>query len=302
MQDGSEDTPGGLTPFAITLREAISDRGLTLTQLRERLISTGNPVSLATLSSWRAGSRQPEGPTSQAAVEELERILGMEPLDLVGKLGESRRLGRPPEVKVGGADDYDYPIETMLSALGCTAADLGAAVAQSTTVRVGPDRRHLTYLSRVTLQPSRRLVRFPSLVMSARDGHRISPDAPNPFTAIRGGRAAALEIDHQRAYYGVAIELDHPLEPGSLAIVEIEFTMPIGCQTVDRVQHAVHRRLRDVSVWVQFDPAARPRELVRSVQTGDSLERRVVQDPTDGECQLAIGPFGPGVVSLEWTW
>ncbi|KQZ23070.1 hypothetical protein [Microbacterium sp. Root553] len=85
------DDQGGR--FAAALRAAISERGITLARLRSQLIDDGNPVSMATLSYWRSGDRQPEGAQSLSVVDGIEDRLGLHRGHLGGLLRASARLG-----------------------------------------------------------------------------------------------------------------------------------------------------------------------------------------------------------------
>ncbi|WP_311258835.1 hypothetical protein [Microbacterium sp. WCS2018Hpa-9] len=90
MTDRIDDQSGA---FAAALRAAISDRGITLARLRSQLIDDGNRVSMATLSYWRSGDRQPEGPQSLSVVDGIEDRLGLHRGHLGSLLVPTSRLG-----------------------------------------------------------------------------------------------------------------------------------------------------------------------------------------------------------------
>ncbi|MGL5826212.1 MAG: hypothetical protein ACRCYU_15570, partial [Nocardioides sp.] len=62
-------------PFAVALRTAIANRGVSLTWLHRRLGEEAHPISIATLSYWRSGQRQPEHARSRDALGILEDLL-----------------------------------------------------------------------------------------------------------------------------------------------------------------------------------------------------------------------------------
>lgn len=102
--NASAETPA---TFSEALHAAIRDHGVTLAWLRSRLVDSGNPVSTATLSYWRSGARTPEGVSSLAAVEEIERILGLPRGHLGSRIGPSPRLGRVSEQVVPVVPDIE---------------------------------------------------------------------------------------------------------------------------------------------------------------------------------------------------
>src|SRR5215212_9001551 len=105
--------------FAAVLGRALDARGVTLTSLRRRLADRGHRVSAGTLSYWRSGQRQPEKPASLDAVTEIEELLGLDPGDLRGRIGPSRRPGpRLPQVADGAAAPADVPVRAALVELG----------------------------------------------------------------------------------------------------------------------------------------------------------------------------------------
>lgn len=79
------------TPFSSAFAAAVDARGLSLEKLYRRLQDVGSPVSIATLSYWRAGHRRPEQPASLEALDALEEILGVPAGHLRTKLEMTRR-------------------------------------------------------------------------------------------------------------------------------------------------------------------------------------------------------------------
>lgn len=77
--------------FTTRLGAAIDAQELTLGRLAARLEAAGTPVPVSTLSLWRAGRVKPQRNRSLSAVEELERILRLQPGFLVSCVDEERR-------------------------------------------------------------------------------------------------------------------------------------------------------------------------------------------------------------------
>lgn len=77
--------PAGNT-FAMRLTQAIVDSGLTLSRIRSDLAVAGHGVSVATLSYWSTGRSIPTRTRSRLLLDELERVLGVQPGWLTGCL------------------------------------------------------------------------------------------------------------------------------------------------------------------------------------------------------------------------
>ena len=103
--------------FAAALRAAIAERGITLSRLQKGLAEDGNLVSMATLSYWRSGDRQPEGAQSLSAVEGIEDRLGLVRGHLSSLLGPSTRLGpvAPPRLPFDEERENRETEETLLA-------------------------------------------------------------------------------------------------------------------------------------------------------------------------------------------
>ena len=80
--------------FSEAFADAVSERGVSLAWLHQRLVESGHPVSPAALSYWRSGRSQPERGTSRDALVEIERLLRVVPGSLISRLGPSRRPRR----------------------------------------------------------------------------------------------------------------------------------------------------------------------------------------------------------------
>jgi hypothetical protein len=71
------------TDFPAALRQAISQRGLSLARLQAHLVQRGVQVGQSTLSYWQRGIRRPELPKALHAVRALESVLDLPPGSLV---------------------------------------------------------------------------------------------------------------------------------------------------------------------------------------------------------------------------
>ena len=109
----------GETTFPEAFASALTQRGVSLSWLHQRLVERGHPVSPAALSYWRSGRSQPERRTSREALGEIERLLRVTPGALTSKLGPSRRPGPRPGEKSVLELFADTPgVQDALEALG----------------------------------------------------------------------------------------------------------------------------------------------------------------------------------------
>ncbi len=299
--------PAGSAPdsFESALSAAIEHRGVSLTWLRERLIATGNPVGLATLSSWRSGQRRPEGPKSLAALEELERLLGVRRGQLAGLLGPSRRLGRGPTVNAAVlADDVTALMLATMTELGCTPEVFGALTSSWMTLEVGPDREHRSITASFVVETSPgRTLRLPFIGVWPEVADPQRRSGADPFRQVDGGRRAQTVIDHARGVYGIAIELDPEPYGGGPSVVQVMLDVPPGLD-VPLFDQVVPRRQHQTVMWVRFSPDAVPRAVERFHYTTDEKDGEVVRltSPPNHLTNLVLHGFGPGIAGLRWEW
>ncbi|MBB5743354.1 hypothetical protein HD600_001851 [Microbacterium ginsengiterrae] len=213
--NASAETPA---TFSEALHAAIRDHGVTLAWLRSRLVDSGNPVSTATLSYWRSGARTPEGVSSLAAVEEIERILGLPRGHLGSRIGPSPRLGRVSEQVVPVVPDIEDAYAQTEAALSAPPISSTRGISCQVQAYIGADGLL-----------ARRVTR--SLVQSTVDGLTHLPfygSAPDPISAIpqitihAGGRLGSTHLHPSRLVFGYLVELDEPLRAGGTLLLEIE--------------------------------------------------------------------------------
>ncbi|GAA1904180.1 hypothetical protein GCM10009737_01120 [Nocardioides lentus] len=288
--------------LATVLAEALSRRGLTLSETREALAHRGQSVSLATLSYWRSGQRTPEGAVSFDVLDCLDEILHLEPGTLRASVGPGRRLSP-------GADDYVELTDLVrtgdaagraLAAMGLE--DVEEAVAKEyVMVAVDVDRRG---------QETRCVVR--SRIRALRDGVDRRPlviDAGEPLrevvtlTGTRGCRTGRTHVDLQAGLLVFEMLLERPLLVGETATFEYEVGLADTSEPeTEFVWHCAHR-VGEVEVWVRFDPARLPATAEVFTVQADG-ERRATSVDMDRSTSLvsAVRHFGPGTVGAAWTW
>lgn len=285
--------------FAAALSEAIIARGVTLTWLRERLAASGNPVSAATLSYWRSGTRRPEGSQSLSAIDEIESLLRME-------AGSLRRLVGP-SLRVGPVRAPQHPLETarLERATAETFAELGAQISEhvrdvSTTAVTEVDADGF-----VASRTTRTLLQCTSGSITSVPYLELTPGIRTPapvFSVISGGRLARVHSHSSGEVHGALFELERPLGPAQTTMLEWKLELPAGYPPSSDTGHGVARRAREVVLWTRFHPDALPDWIdeTEETPTGTTVTPLTLDGATTIH-QVRHG-WGPGMLVLEWGY
>lgn len=282
--------------FATALREAIAERGLTLSRVQSLLASDGNPVSIATLSYWRSGARRPEGALSMSVVEGLEDRLGLASGHLTRLLGPSTRLGpvAPARLPFEGEREQRELAETI-AALRSAPQDSLRDLSTHMTAQVGRDGAVERVVTRALVQATRgTIVELPLIDVAPEE-----TDVVPVISDVVGGRVDREYLHPGRMLSGAVIVLDEPIATGETTIIEYTETFPPGCPPRRSVWHATSRAARETVIWVRFPPDALPgwcEEYVES-DAGDTVMRRTVRG---GAVHASRHRFGPGVLGIRW--
>lgn len=295
------------TRFSRALSTAIEASGLSLLAVQARLAERAVPVSVGALSYWRSGQRQPEGPLSRLAVDELERVLGLDSGELSRWLGPSRRSG-PVRERTSYDELLDVPALTgpvaeHLGALGLLdSQDRLVEVSIHSTVDVDCDREMTHQASRFLFRAVRsRVATLPILLTN--DGLPF-PEAPR-LLSLLGGRRGRSILDLAAGVAVWEVLLPRALDVGETVVVEHELALPRlgeGTEALRYEQYLV-RPVRDVLLWVRFDPECLPSSAeAYEREAGHAEEVRSAEvDPGGGLHHTAAG-IGPGAVGLRWGW
>lgn len=286
-------------PFAVALRDAIAARGVTLAWLRTRLVDSGNPVSVATLSYWRSGERTPEGAASLAAVEELERLLGLDRDYLVSRIGPSTRLGPVAEQKAPVEPDLEKAFREVEAALGAPPLSITRDVSCHVNAYVNADGRVERRVGRYLMQAM-----VDGITVLPFYGNEVDPISElAEFTVRLGGRLKASYLHPDGYVFGHLVALDEPLSLGETTLIEIEEArMPRDFE--DRsVAHGTSNVLKEILLQVQFHPDAVPLWCAEHVQPAgeedySTVPRRVVA----GSVHAVRHAFGPATLAISWGY
>lgn len=275
--------------FAAALAEAIERRGVALSWVRDRLVARGTPVSLAALSYWRSGQREPEREVSLEAVAELEVLLDLEP----GAL--SRRLrGRE---RAGGPVPFDSLIDQSAASDERGETDVDRVLVHQ-YVDVGADRR---ITRRRVLQVHVAAVDGPEAV-TLYLGPAVVKDGAvarvEPVSGCRVGETRTLPSGSR----AVRLEFDRPLVRGESVATEVEIVGADSPQPAAQAGVAAEQRLEECMVWVRFHPDALPSRCFVSFSEGElEHEWEVALDGSTGVHHRQTS-FGPGVCLVRWEW
>lgn len=283
--------------FASVLRRALSDRGLTLTAVHARLADHGNPISIATLSYWRSGQRQPEAASSLSAVDDLERILGLDQGALSSLVGKTVRLGAQPAPLVPFEERARQETEETFAALRAAAqADIREVSTHMTayTHRDGTvDRTEFVSVVQVV----RGMVTELPLIDVAPE----ETDAMSRILDVVGGRLVREYQHPGRLVSGIVIELDEPAIAGATFTLQFTEQLPREYPSRRSAWHATARPTKETLIRVVFPEGTDPdwcEEYVES-DTGDE----VWAGPAEVHGRIAHAMrhgFGPGVLGIRW--
>ncbi len=287
--------------FAARLTRVLAERERSLTWLRRRLAERGHSVSLATLSYWRRGRREPERAASLDAVEAIEEILDLQRGELKAAIGPSRRNSPSESERPDTAQDID-----MLAgqAVDHGLAELGLALGQ-----VAEGSIHLT----VDVDAAGRERRLTSraLIRATRDGVRRVPigmifGVPTPdalrFEALAGAQVGRVHHNADHGVHLAELVLDRELRMNESALVEHRIELGDGIPSQREYHHYLMSRVHEFTLWVRF-ARLRPATHCEAYQLVDGEETTSPVDMHGAtSAHLVLRGFGPGTAGLRWAW
>ena len=290
-------------PFPAALRAAIAGSGLSLDRIQYRLRRHGTPISLATLSSWQSGRRQPERPASMAALHRLEEIVGVPPGALAALVGPRRARGRRVYAEAPNLAelyrDWD-PIAGLLTEFDTGSDDGLVRLSQYERLTVGPDGTLRELYSRALVRAATNDVASSIVIDQATEGN-----AP----LIRPLRGCTLGTVRTRPEAGLTIaelRLPRPLQRGELHVMEyvVEFTPPYPS---DRdTSRRLRLPIREYVIDVEFTRPALPARCVQFTtsakdEPGGETERVLTLDDHHRACAIGVD-LDPCVLGVRWEW
>ncbi len=284
--------------FAVALRAAINDRGLSLDRVRHHLRQRGHELSAATLSYWQSGRSRPDRATSLAALGSLEEILQVPRGSLTALLPARVRKPSAAAIEtsnVGSMFEAGSFIDQSVRRLGASWDDL-EPIAVHDLITVNANRTVASHRIRETLRATRNGVVCLPAFYGESDPH-VTPN----IMARRNCRLGQV-IEHPDEGLIVAeLLLDRPLASGDVVLVEYEYALAGPPPISDGWERGCLHRQRELLVEVVFTEPVLPA----------AVRARIVQGEDDRSAPVSLNgnllsllrlDFGPGLLGLYWTW
>jgi hypothetical protein len=289
----SSDTQDG--SFADRFSAVLADRGVSLKELRTRLLNAGETVSMATLSYWRSGGRRPEGPRSAGIVASIERELDLPSGELTELLTARPRLGSIslPRLKFGLDRLNDAAAETV-EALGTTAIEDQRVIWTQLIVHVH-DREQARFSFREMHQGLTDTTRFFPFIHIVPGGHDRLPQ----FIEATGARLVRTSAHPDGEAFGYLLEYDQPLTRGEVSMVEYAIDAPL-VRTFAAIGST--NRVREALIQVRFDTDAIPDWIDAFVGDPFAAEGLPLRFSNNSTVLFSRADFGPGVIGIRWDY
>ncbi|MGW8481881.1 hypothetical protein ACWGJP_01985 [Microbacterium sp. NPDC055903] len=293
-----DDERDGSEGFAAEFRAAVAGSGMSLGALHRRLADRGSPVSMATLSYWRSGARQPDGAPSLAAVEAIEDVLGLERGHLLARIRPAARVGRVPEPKpVFAAPDIDLEIAETAEALGTVAQAALRDLSVSITADIDAHGDLSHQSTRALIQATEGTLAEVPLYDLAIPG----TDETKTITRITGARVdRSMRHPAGRIVCDVLV-LDDPVAAGATGLIEYTELIPVEYPERRTVWHAVDRPNRQILIWAHFAEGAEP-DWCEEYTEVDGEETVRMLPAGRASVHTARFGFGPGVLGIRWGY
>lgn len=297
MNDQIETAPvSPALQFADVLSQAINARNLTLERIASRLGAAGSPVSVATLSYWQTGRSLPTRHRSIRALEELERVLEVEPGHLTGALPGDVLTRWDPMGVLTNLDfvtealaDWGYDLRRRFSAL---------STYQSLVVdEVG---RHKTQDVIQTLRCDADGLRGQPVIIQQEESSAQGAPEVVPVTGCTLGRVLRSAERHL-----VIAELLLPKECRRGDLISWRYRVnwaPSAPEGSGSLEHALAAFTRFETLEITFTGRL-PRSLYHRIRpTADAEPETSRELPVSSFVQITLADAAPGVHGLAWEW
>lgn len=293
------DDAADANSFSTAFRAALSASGISLSSLRRRLIDGANPISIATLSYWRSGERTPEGATSLAVVDEIERLLGLPAGALLCLIPERVRLGSLREPRTPFTQEQiRAALAETLEILDAPPLDITRELSSQVVADVAADG----YLRRRT---ARTLIQ--SVVPQTVDHVTYTlvseiDTIDRPVMSVHGARIVRDHLHASEHVYAYVMRLDQPLTLGASTMLEVTMESEEEYTSQPETGAFVVRPIHDLVLWTRFHPDAVPDWIDELEQTDDT--EGMVTRPLRPQASVhqSRRDFGPGALGIRWGY
>lgn len=287
--------------FAARLRDAVTRRGLPLARVQAHLAAAGHPVALSTLSQWQHGRRLPQSPRSLAVVDEIERVLRVEPGSLRGLLTRpadgAASAARPALPELGSAGEIFVDLATQL---GRPAPD--ALLTLGSHERITIDARG-AMTHRSTTTAARALAPIDRYVMSCgvEDGSDVDLVTIRAGSGCRLGRVAR---DREAGLIVAELHFDRRLALGETVLFDVHIDDANGVVGHDYFHWSTH--VVDLLVIeVTFHPDRVPNQVVAFERANPQAPDRTAVEMAlerGDRVHIARTHAEPGLHGIRWSW
>ena len=287
--------------FADVFAEALDAHGVGLTWLRERLKQRGHSVSLAALSYWRSGQREPGRRDSLDAIDAIEEILGLDPSTLSSHLRGRAHSGPTPFDELVGL------ARRVGQDRGLVGEDEVDRIAFDLVVDVDHEGRvtqvRVSQIFVAAVEGAASVTMFVAPGVSADGGAFGDPDVGDTHLRAVSGCTVDGIVHVVDGVSAATLRFDRPLVLGESVATEIVMVPLTDEAALDAQWGAVaEQRLEHCAVWVRFHPDRLPRRSwVGFQEAGIEHEWPVALDGGTGLLHRQTD-FGPGLCTARWEW
>ncbi|WHT21340.1 hypothetical protein N8J89_09870 [Crossiella sp. CA-258035] len=293
-------------PFPAALRAAIQASGLSLDRVRHRLRVRGAAVSVATLSNWQSGRRQPEREDSFLVLAHLESVLGLPEAALRILVGPPRPRGRhamtpvpaPPVEQLWSRPDR---LGALLSTVDTSSDGLLTRLSQHDLVEVGADGRQRSLRVKQVLRADADGADRWLVVFDPRHPRGLAAD----LVPLRHCRLGTVAVDPESGLMAAELLFDAPLARGETVMMEFEILSPAGSppRQGEMFCRKFRRPVRDYLAEIRFHPDALPQrayQVTSPLSSPTGTRRRALSVSPSGSVHATAQDIGPRTFAIRW--
>jgi transcriptional regulator with XRE-family HTH domain len=297
----------GDNQFAEALRSAIRSSGLSLDRIQARLRARGTPVSIAALSYWQSGKRQPERNDSLTALAELETILKLPAGSLLALLPPPRPRGKQAAPDRPVTETVRFQRDVLLGLLTALGVPNALEQEQQLTLvglhdrcQLGDDGGQQSITTRAVFE-ARTDGQDRWLLIYNSDDPGVGPPT---LTTVRNCHLGRQEVDSANGLMVAELLFDQPIRRGDTYLIEYSLENSGPPYPVCNRTHwrEFRRPIREYLLEVHFSSANVPnrcQQFAKQSGTKQPRVRNLSLDTRRSVHAVAID-FGPGLFGIEW--